>query len=1603
MLIPTFYQEIQKKIDRLGFSGHHDITSAPLSPSDEYHAPVPVHGESDWYQNFMFVGEDRLQRYADFVDMDTHPLTASALDVYGEESTQKDAWGNVVQVITNDQVIKDEINHLLFKCLNINHTLYSIVRETCKYGDKFQYLVMRKDRKGILFLKDMPVHSVWRLEWNGKLIAFVQQTPQGITPPLDPFSVVHWRISLNQEKYKPYGTSIFDPCRRHYRQMKLMEDAMVVYRITRAPERRVFFINCGRLNPAKAESYMRKIIHRFRKRSIINPSTGEIDWRCLPGNTRIPLLNGTNPTIKELAEQFPNGGFNVYSTNDDRMIVPGNALGAKKTGENKQLYKVTLDDGSSFEATANHPLRLMTGEYVCLSDAKPGMRLMPLYRKDSPIGRRQLKGYELAMHPATGEWEYTHKIVADSMIEYEHSKNVRVIHHADFNKRNNDPQNLVEMTRFDHTILHGNHGGEIFRRKWNEPEFRASKAADMSEMVKKNWKNPEYRAKMKELNSVVGKRLKNDHEKWSAFINGADQARKDNWNNPEYQKLVSDTARNTVAQFRKDPDFDKRRVQKVRESYSAGNWNNSEARQNACHENGLKTGSENMRLMNLFKGTVIAKVLYENWKKKTGSQDKFAFSRWWKEKGKLAYQEWKLTVKETEIVNGLVANHVIASIEPTICEDVYDLLVEGYHNFAITCENKGSHEQSCVFVHNSNPLAPDEDFYVPVRDGTDGTRIEQLAGAANLGEVDDVAWFKDQVLAYLKIPRVYLQQKDGGSAERRENLCLDGDTKIALLDGNSPTIRELAERGEDFWTYSIDKTGKIVPGHGHDARITRRNTEVLEVELDNGEKVIATPDHPFMMRDGTYQKAERLVPGDSLMPLYRRISGVDDDSLLKGYEQVYNPKSGKWPFTHRMVQESLFGSIPKDCVVHHEDFNKRNNSPTNLKVMDTQEHADFHIKLAKENITLDVISRRNESIRLFYQTDEGKRVMDSARLAGKENVKKWLDSEKHREFKRALRTEQYVPGDAFYDFQHSEKNREQGKIRGKKNVESGVFAHAVECARKKNTDWTATYEFLTEIANDYRCRTVKDLIKWTGWSQSKIKRVLRDSGKTYRDFFFEVLLPNRDNGIPAGRLKLAMNHKVVAIRKLEGTRDTYDLTVDEHHNFALQAGVIVHNSMQDIRFARTIERVQGQVLEGLTKICIVHLMLRGYAIRRATDFQLQSTCPSFAHEKAEQEVETARIGLADQYLNTGMPRSYVWERVLKMTQPEIKKLLRQRRKEDLVLAEREAQVEAYRSKANEYYTNVYAEKFGLDDQEPAFGTGQQPPQQQLQGPENEPGEPGEPGQPKQIPGQQQAGGKPQLPPDASAADKKDQVDADKGWTDKSKTGQKFFAQPTEPYSFTGQRNAPGTAPKPATPKAPSTVISKTTASQSTTRQKEEPEKKVGDKSVGNAQHEDDADEPPIYSDGEPEMIIDRPPDNAKLVQSPKSRLEFARTKRKTKEQVEEEMRRLREEILSDDESDAVLGSDATQNKDDGFHEDTVRRRRGATTDCHVGLWANGELLPLTTPGGLTAISGNGNGNTPSRSVQALKQLQKSQRTEWLLVAGDDGIKGNSNEQPAISD
>jgi deoxycytidine triphosphate deaminase len=190
---------------------------------------------------------------------------------------------------------------------------------------------------------------------------------------------------------------------------------------------------------------------------------------------------------------------------------------------------------------------------------------------------------------------------------------------------------------------------------------------------------------------------------------------------------------------------------------------------------------------------------------------------------------------------------------------------------------------------------------------------------------------------FFRIPRSVLVICLGKSTYAR---CFRGDTRVALVDGTAPTLEEMAKRhgsGELFWGYSIGPNGRLIVSLLDAPRFVGRDA-LLEVELDNGAKIQATPDHLFMRRDGRMAEAHALRPGDSLMPLYR--------DIVRGYESVYQPLDGFPCATHRLADEwnvnhGFYADIP-GTHRHHLDFDRRNNRPTNIARMEASAHSRLH-------------------------------------------------------------------------------------------------------------------------------------------------------------------------------------------------------------------------------------------------------------------------------------------------------------------------------------------------------------------------------------------------------------------------------------------------------------------------------------------------------------------------------------------------------------------------------------------------------------------------------------------------------------------------------------
>jgi len=190
-----------------------------------------------------------------------------------------------------------------------------------------------------------------------------------------------------------------------------------------------------------------------------------------------------------------------------------------------------------------------------------------------------------------------------------------------------------------------------------------------------------------------------------------------------------------------------------------------------------------------------------------------------------------------------------------------------------------------------------------------------------------------RTVEYFRVPRNVLALTAGKSTYAR---CFRGDTRVALVDGSAPTLEEMVrghDAGELYWGYSLGFGGRMMVTLLDAPRFIGRDA-LLEIAIDSGERIHATPDHLFMRRSGRMVEAHALRPGDALMPLYR--------DLARGYEVVYQPADGHLYPTHRLADEwNLRHEIYSDTPGthrHHIDFDRRNNRPTNIERMPASEH-----------------------------------------------------------------------------------------------------------------------------------------------------------------------------------------------------------------------------------------------------------------------------------------------------------------------------------------------------------------------------------------------------------------------------------------------------------------------------------------------------------------------------------------------------------------------------------------------------------------------------------------------------------------------------------------
>jgi hypothetical protein len=244
--------------------------------------------EQSLYNQSVYYEPNRLSAYYDYESMEFTPEISAALDIYAEESTTLSEKGEILTIFSESTRIKSILEDLFLNKLDLNTNLQMWARGTCKYGDNFVYLKIDPE-KGIVGCQQLPNIEIQRLEGKESKTPNQQNAMQMPSRELrflwsnkdlefQAWEIAHFRL-LGDDRKLPYGTSMLDKIRRIWKQLLLAEDAMLIYRTTRAPERRVFKVFVGNMDDKDIEAYVQRVANKFKRDQVVDSRNGQVDMR----------------------------------------------------------------------------------------------------------------------------------------------------------------------------------------------------------------------------------------------------------------------------------------------------------------------------------------------------------------------------------------------------------------------------------------------------------------------------------------------------------------------------------------------------------------------------------------------------------------------------------------------------------------------------------------------------------------------------------------------------------------------------------------------------------------------------------------------------------------------------------------------------------------------------------------------------------------------------------------------------------------------------------------------------------------------------------------------------------------------------------------------------------------------------------------------------------------------------------------------------------------------------------------------------------------------------------------------------------------------------
>lgn len=310
---------IQRRVKGYDYKSYYD--NQLVRGNLGYRGPFPFGRESSPFSVLGAYGIlDRMARYAEFAEMEYQPEIAAALNIFADETAAGDEKGKAFHLYSKNPEVKKALEELFYDILNIDFNLRPWIRNLVKYGDFFLYNEVIPDI-GIVNVQPIPVNELEREE------GFDQRDPYAVRYKwitrgnryLENWQITHMRI-LGNDLFLPYGTSILEPARRVWRQLVMMEDSMLVYRVVRSPERRVFYIDVGNVAPNDVPSFMEAVKQTMRSKDVVNRQDGRMDQRFNPLSIDedyfIPVRGGqTGTKIETLA-----GGQNATAVDDVKYL-----------------------------------------------------------------------------------------------------------------------------------------------------------------------------------------------------------------------------------------------------------------------------------------------------------------------------------------------------------------------------------------------------------------------------------------------------------------------------------------------------------------------------------------------------------------------------------------------------------------------------------------------------------------------------------------------------------------------------------------------------------------------------------------------------------------------------------------------------------------------------------------------------------------------------------------------------------------------------------------------------------------------------------------------------------------------------------------------------------------------------------------------------------------------------------------------------------------------------------------------------------------------------------------------------------------------------------